>query len=91
LEIVVISALQILDSRPYRQRLTLKQIDELAKAIERPPRSWTADRRWQAYQVFDRSIQKPEDASNRPEAGIRRRSAGLPFNLPDKSEMPRLS
>jgi type I restriction enzyme R subunit len=49
LEIVVVSALQVLDSRPYRQRLTLKQIDELAKAIERPPRSWSADRLWQAY------------------------------------------
>ena len=33
-----ITALQILYSRPYRQRLTLKEIDELAKAIERPPR-----------------------------------------------------
>src|SRR5271165_2812644 len=50
-----ITALQILYSRPYRQRLTLKQIDELAKAIERPPRSWTADRLWQAYQALDRS------------------------------------
>jgi type I restriction enzyme R subunit len=50
-----ITALQILYSRPYRQRLTLKQIDELAKAIERPPRAWTADRLWQAYQALDRS------------------------------------
>ena len=50
-----ITALQILYSRPYRRRLTLKQIDELAKAIERPPRAWTADRLWQAYQSLDRS------------------------------------
>jgi len=50
-----ITALQILYSRPYRRRLTLKQIDELAKAIERPPRAWTADRLWQAYQALDRS------------------------------------
>ena len=50
-----ITALQILYSRPYRQRLTLKEIDELAKTIERPPRAWTADRLWQAYQALDRS------------------------------------
>jgi type I restriction enzyme R subunit len=50
-----ITALQILYSRPHRQRLTLKEIDELAKAIERPPRAWTADRLWQAYQALDRS------------------------------------
>jgi type I restriction enzyme R subunit len=50
-----IIALQILYSRPYRQRLTLKQIDEFAKTIERPPRAWTADRLWQAYQALDRS------------------------------------
>jgi len=36
-----ITALQILYSRPCRRRLTRKQIDELAKAIERPPRAWT--------------------------------------------------
>src|SRR5439155_9914027 len=50
-----IMALQILYSRPYRQRLTLKQIEELAKAIERPPRGWTPDRLWHAYQALDRS------------------------------------
>ena len=50
-----ITALQILYSRPYRQRLTLPQIEELAKAIERPPRAWTADRLWQAYRALDRS------------------------------------
>jgi type I restriction enzyme R subunit len=50
-----ITALQVFYSRPYRQRLTLKEIDELAKTIERPPRAWTADRLWQAYQALDRS------------------------------------
>ncbi|MCU1303597.1 MAG: type restriction protein res subunit [Candidatus Sulfotelmatobacter sp.] len=50
-----ITALQILYSRPYQQRLTLKEIDELAKAIERPPRAWNTDRLWQAYQALDRA------------------------------------
>src|ERR1700685_3833796 len=50
-----ITALQILYSRPYRQRLTLKQIDELAKAIERPPRARARERLWPGYQALDRS------------------------------------
>ncbi len=50
-----ITALQILYSRPYQQRLTFKEIKELARAIERPPRAWTADRLWQAYEALDRS------------------------------------
>ena len=36
-----ITALQILYSRPYSQRLTLKGIKDLASAIEKPPRGWT--------------------------------------------------
>ena len=50
-----ITALQVLYSRPYKKRLTLPQIEELAKAIERPPRAWTTDRLWQAYEALDRS------------------------------------
>jgi type I restriction enzyme R subunit len=50
-----ITALQILYSRPYRQRLTFKDIKELANAIELPPRSWTPEGLWAAYQALDRS------------------------------------
>jgi type I restriction enzyme, R subunit len=50
-----ITALQILYSRPYTQRLTFKQIKELAQAIERPPRGWTLARLWHAYETLDKS------------------------------------
>jgi type I restriction enzyme R subunit len=50
-----ITALQILYSRPYRQRLTFKDIKELANAISRPPNSWTPDGLWAAYEALDRS------------------------------------
>ncbi|MCI0628653.1 MAG: DEAD/DEAH box helicase family protein [Acidobacteria bacterium] len=50
-----ITALQILYSRPYNQRLTLKAIKELAAAIEKPPRGWTPDLLWRAYEALDKS------------------------------------
>lgn len=50
-----ITALQVLYSRPYKQRLTFAEIKELAHAIERPPRSWTPEHLWHAYEVLDHS------------------------------------
>ena len=50
-----ITALQILYSRPYRQRLTFKEVRELARAIERPPHQWTPEKLWAAYETLDRS------------------------------------
>lgn len=54
-----ITALQILYSRPYKQRLTHEQLKELARAIERPKQPGLAamppDRVWQAYEVLDKS------------------------------------
>lgn len=50
-----ITALQILYSRPYRQRLTFAQVKELANAIGRPPRNWTPETLWSAYEQLDRS------------------------------------
>jgi len=50
-----ITALQILYSRPYQQRLTLKAIKELAAAIEKPPRGWTPELLWRAYEALDKS------------------------------------
>lgn len=50
-----ITALQILLGRPYKKRLTFEQIKELADAIKLPPRSWTPDLLWEAYQRLDKS------------------------------------
>ena len=50
-----ITALQVLYERPYRQRLRLDDIRALADVMEAPPRSWTTERLWQAYQRLDES------------------------------------
>ena len=54
-----ITALQILYSRPYKQRITHEQLKELARAIERPKQPGIApimpERVWQAYEVLDKS------------------------------------
>ena len=50
-----ITALQVLYSRPHRQRLTYAELKELANEIARPPRQWTPDRLWAAYEALDRS------------------------------------
>lgn len=50
-----ITALQVLYSRPHPQRLTFREIKELATAIGRPPHQWTAEGLWSAYQALDAS------------------------------------
>jgi type I restriction enzyme R subunit len=50
-----ITALQALYSRPYSQRLTFREIKELANAISRPPHRFTPEQVWQAYETLDRS------------------------------------
>jgi type I restriction enzyme R subunit len=51
-----ITALQIFYSKPYGMRhLTLKQIRELAEAINKPPLHLTPARLWQAYEQLERS------------------------------------
>ena len=50
-----ITALQVLYERPYRQRLRLDDIRALSNAMKAPPRSWTPERLWQAYQRLDES------------------------------------
>ena len=50
-----IRALQVLYSRPYEERLTFREIKELAAAIARPPRQWTPDVLWRAYEILDQS------------------------------------
>ncbi len=49
-----ITALQVLYNIPYRRRLTFAQIKELAEAIARPPRQWTPEALWRAYQTLER-------------------------------------
>lgn len=50
-----IAALQILYSRPWKNRLTYKQVRELASAIRRPHPGWTPENLWRAYEQLDRS------------------------------------
>jgi len=50
-----IDALQFFYSQPYARRLRFKDIKALAAAIEAPPRSWTPENLWRAYEVLDRA------------------------------------
>jgi type I restriction enzyme R subunit len=53
-----ITALQVLYSKPYQQRLTFKQIKELADTLSRPrdgARGLTPEVLWHAYETLDRS------------------------------------
>jgi type I restriction enzyme, R subunit len=50
-----IEALQLFYSQPYNRRLTYRDIKQLADAIQAPPRCWTPERLWQAYEQLDRS------------------------------------
>ena len=50
-----ITALQVLYSRPYSQRLTFRDVKELANAISRPPHRFTPEQVWQAYETLDQS------------------------------------
>ena len=50
-----ITALQILYSRPHAERLRFEDVKELAAQIGAPPRSWTPEVLWCAYETLDRS------------------------------------
>jgi len=45
-----IEVLQILYSRPYKQRLTAKALSELEEKLKTDPQHWTAEILWHAYQ-----------------------------------------
>jgi type I restriction enzyme, R subunit len=49
-----INALQILYNQPYGQGLTFADIRALADAIQLPPRSWTPETLWRAYETLER-------------------------------------
>jgi type I restriction enzyme R subunit len=51
-----ITALQILYDRPYAAReLTFAEVKELADTIGLPPRRWTPERLWDAYETLEKS------------------------------------
>jgi type I restriction enzyme R subunit len=50
-----IDALQFFYSVPHKKRLRFKDIQALANAISSPPRSWTAEKLWRAYETLEKS------------------------------------
>jgi type I restriction enzyme R subunit len=50
-----LTALQVLYSKPYRRRPKFGEIKALAQAIELPPRAWTPELLWRAYETLDKS------------------------------------
>jgi type I restriction enzyme R subunit len=50
-----IDALQFFYSVPHKKRLRFKDIQALANAISLPPRSWTAEKLWRAYETLEKS------------------------------------
>jgi type I restriction enzyme R subunit len=47
-----IEALQFFYAQPYSRRLSFKDIRQLAEAIKAPPRSWTPEKLWRAYETL---------------------------------------
>jgi type I restriction enzyme R subunit len=48
-----IEALQVMYSVPYARRLTHEDVKALAEAIKAPPRQWTPDILWRAYEALE--------------------------------------
>lgn len=49
-----IDALQFFYSQPYSKRLHYKDIKELADTIKAPPRAWTPEKLWRAYEILSK-------------------------------------
>jgi len=49
-----IDALQFFYAQPYSRRLSFQDIKALADAIKAPPRSWTPEKLWRAYETLGR-------------------------------------
>ncbi|MGH7575154.1 MAG: type I restriction-modification enzyme R subunit C-terminal domain-containing protein [Longimicrobiales bacterium] len=49
-----IDALQFFYAQPYSKRLSFNDVRALADAIQAPPRAWTPEKLWHAYEVLDR-------------------------------------
>ena len=50
-----IDALQFFYSVPHKKRLRYKDIKALADEISAPPRSWTPEKLWRAYEMLEKS------------------------------------
>jgi type I restriction enzyme R subunit len=50
-----IDALRFFYSWPYRQRLRFEDVKALAETIKAPPRAWTPERLWRAYETLDKN------------------------------------
>ncbi|MGH3770962.1 MAG: type I restriction-modification enzyme R subunit C-terminal domain-containing protein, partial [Pseudonocardiaceae bacterium] len=48
-----ITALQVVYSQPGAARISFAELRELAERIKRPPRNWTMDLIWKAYEVIE--------------------------------------
>jgi type I restriction enzyme R subunit len=48
-----LDALSVLYAKPYQQRITRAKLVELAQAIQRPPRQWTTEALWRAYEQVE--------------------------------------
>ncbi len=49
-----IDALQFFYAQPYSKRLSFRDIKALAEAIKAPPRAWTPEKLWRAYETLQR-------------------------------------
>ena len=49
-----IDALQCFYAQPYARRLRFGDLKALAEAIKAPPRAWTPEKLWRAYETLDR-------------------------------------
>ena len=56
-----ITLIQILYSQPKNAKITFKELRELADRIAAPPRSWTIDLIWNAYQALEADHVKRAD------------------------------
>jgi type I restriction enzyme R subunit len=48
-----LDALSVLYAKPFGARITRAKLVELAQAIQRPPRQWTSEALWQAYEQVE--------------------------------------
>lgn len=49
-----IAAVQFFYAQPYSRRLSFKDIKTLAESIKAPPRAWTPERLWHAYETLEK-------------------------------------
>jgi len=58
-----IAALQLIYSRPFRRKPTREEMLALAETLKAPPRSWTPERIWKAYETLERDRVKGAGAA----------------------------